>query len=184
MQMDKNQLLRNLTELGTVYEQLNGPVIDVGICGGAALIFKDLVYRTTKDIDTLFPVPWPEKFKEAVKIVARNFGLPESWINSGPDMITTMGLPEGFKDRAEVSQFGTRFTAYFASRYDQIFFKVYAAADRGGYHVDDLLSLKPTNEEILAAARWCQTHDTSEGFLIILKSMLETLGYGESAKQL
>lgn len=184
MKMDKDQLLKFLNELGVIYEQLGGTPIDLGICGGAGLILTNLVDRTTKDIDTLFPVPWPPALAEAAKIVARNYGLSESWINSGPDMLTTMGLPDDFMKRAEIVNLGKKITAYFASRYDQVFFKVYAAADRGGYHVDDLLTLKPTNEEMFAAAQWCQTHDPSDGFRQILISMFKALGYDNAAKKI
>ncbi len=124
MKMDKDQLFKLLKELGLIYEQLGGGPIDLGICGGAGLILTDLVDRTTKDIDTLFPIPWPPALVEAAKIVARNYGLSENWINSGPDMLTTMGLPDGFMERSGVVQFGQKITAYFASRRDQIFFKV------------------------------------------------------------
>ncbi|OGP12485.1 MAG: hypothetical protein A2053_02460 [Deltaproteobacteria bacterium GWA2_50_8] len=184
MEMDRNQLNKCLKELGAVYEQLGGSKVELGICGGAGLILTGLIDRTTRDIDTLFPVPWPKKLAEAAQIVSQNFGLPFDWINRGPDMLTSMGLPDGFMNRAKKVKFGKRITVYFASRYDQVFFKVYAAADRGGYHVDDLLTLNPTEEEMLAAARWCLTHDTSDGFKKILRDMYEKLGYEKVAKQI
>lgn len=184
MKMDKAQLVQFLNALGVIYEQLGGSPLNLGVCGGAGLIMTGLLDRSTKDVDTLFPVPWPPLFSEAAKIVARTYGLPENWINSGPASLTPMGLPHGFMERAEVMTFGPRLTIHFASRLDQIFFKVYAAADRGGYHVDDLLALNPTSEEILAAAKWCQTHDVSEGFSQVLKSMLQILGYEDVAKKI
>lgn len=184
MKMDKDQLLQYLTDLALIYEQLGGSPIDVGVCGGAGLILTGLAERTTKDIDTLFPVPWPPLLAEAARIVASNHGLADGWINAGPAMLTTMGLPDDFKKRAVIRTFGAIVTIYFASRVDQIFFKVYAAADRGGYHVDDLLHLHPTNEEMLAAARWCRTHDPSDGFRQILLSMLKALGYDDVARAL
>lgn len=184
MKMDKKQLNIYLNELGAVYEQLGGQKIDLGICGGAGLILTGLIDRTTKDIDTLFPVSWPQELTRAVEVISKNFGLSKDWINRGPDMLTSMGLPDGFMGRAEMVKFGKKLTVYFASRYDQIFFKVYASADRGGYHVDDLLALNPTEEEMLAAARWCLTHDTSDGFKTILKDMYEKLEYGEIAKKI
>lgn len=184
MNMDKIQLKKLLDELGMIYDQLGGPPLDVGICGGAGLILTGLIERTTKDIDTLFPTSWPPIFVRAVQIISQKHGLPQDWINKGPDMLTVMGLPEGFMKRAEVIKFGGGLTVYFASRHDQIFFKVYASADRGGYHVDDLLALNPTSEEMLAAGKWCRTHDLSEGFKAILLSMYEILGYGNIAKKI
>lgn len=181
MKFDKNQLFAFLQELSTVYEQLGGLPIDLGVCGGAGLILTGLLNRTTKDIDTLFPLPWPPALTEAANIVARNHGLAKNWINLGPSMLTTMGLPVGFMERAHMMKFGAQLAVYFASRYDQI---LYASADRGGYHVDDLLALKPSSEEMLAAARWCRTHDPSDGFMQILTSMLEALGYDAAAKKI
>jgi hypothetical protein len=99
-------------------------------------------------------------------------------------MLTTMGLPKGFMTRSQVVKFGARLTAYFASRRDQIFFKVYASANRGGYHTQDLLALGPSDEEMLAAGKWCLTHDVSEGFRKILLSMYKELGYETAAKKL
>ena len=61
---------------------------------------------------------------------------------------------------------------------------MYAAADRAGYHVDDLQQLNPTEEELVAAAQWCQTHDPSEGFRQILLSMLHQLGYDNVVQKL
>jgi hypothetical protein len=51
-----------------------------------------------------------------------------------------MGLPEGFVSRLFQKDYGRRLTVYFAGRKDQIHFKLYAAVDRGGYHIDDLLT--------------------------------------------
>lgn len=184
MNMDRENLLNLLKELGKVYGSLDGPILSLGVCGGAGLILSGLIERTTKDIDAIFPAVWPEKFSEAVQIIAKNYGLPANWINLGAKQLTTMGLPEGFMERAKKVEFGGRLTFYFASRYDQIFFKVYASADRGGYHVDDLLALHPTEEELLAAARWCCTHDVSPGFKKILISMFEQLGYAKIAQKI
>ena len=56
-------------------------------------------------------------------------------------------------------------TVHFASRIDQIHFKLYAMVDQGaGKHEADLRALAPTTAELLEAARWTRTHDPSEGF--------------------
>lgn len=72
----------------------------------------------------------------------------------------------------------------FISRLDQIHLKVYAAADRAGYHVDDLLALHPRPDEILMAARWCAQQDPSEGFDAILRDMLRKLGFADVERRL
>ncbi len=70
-------------------------------------------------------------------------------------------------------------------RWDQIHFKLFAAEDGGpGRHLNDLLALRPTEAELLAAARWALTQDASEGFAWVLKDMLRQMGYEHLAGQL
>lgn len=71
----------------------------------------------------------------------------------------------------------------FVDRRDQIFFKLYAALDRGGYHEDDLFLLRPTKAEILAASSWVLTQDASEGFRKILISFLKSHDYDKIAER-
>jgi hypothetical protein len=67
-------------------------------------------------------------------------------------------------------------------RLDQIHFKLYAAVDQpGSYHADDLQELHPTEEELLAAARWTRPHDTSDGYHQVLKWFLKEFGYAQLA---
>ena len=68
--------------------------------------------------------------------------------------------------------------------YDQIFFKTFASADRGGYHVSDLKALLPADDELIAAAKWCMTQDTSEVFRMILKDMFNQLGWQNVSAQI
>ena len=70
------------------------------------------------------------------------------------------------------------------SRYDQIHFKLYAAADQGGRHFTDLKKLSPTADELLAAMRWTFTQDVSEGFRQVVGEVLQALGYGNLIDQL
>lgn len=98
--MDKQEIDKLLQELGRVYDQLHGPELAVGICGGAALILTDLVPRATKDVDLLYPLTLPPQFIEAAKIIAETYGLPKNWINQGPKDLFTMGLPNDFQKRA------------------------------------------------------------------------------------
>ena len=55
---------------------------------------------------------------------------------------------------------------------------VYAAADLspGSKHADDLRRLRPTREELAAAARWTMGQDPSEGFRYLLRNALLELG--------
>jgi hypothetical protein len=182
--MDKREIEDLLCRLAEAYEALGGAALTIGICGGAALSVLGLVERTTRDIDLVTPEHLPPAFWQAAAAVAAQLDLPDSWINQGPKELASMGLPEGFTTRAVTKRYGRRLTARYASRLDQIYFKVYAAVDRGGYHVDDLQKLQPTTEELIAAARWCMTHDVSAAFRSMLKSMFEALGYEDVARSL
>lgn len=80
-----------------------------------------------------------------------------------------LGLPEGFLQRAQHRRYGEALTVLFASRTDQIHLKLYAAVDQGaGWHLADLKALKPTEPELLQAARWSRIHDPSEGYRSVL----------------
>ncbi|MCD6588447.1 MAG: hypothetical protein J7K88_07840 [Candidatus Fermentibacteraceae bacterium] len=168
------------------------------VCGGSALIALNLVTRSTNDVDVvamvsengeLFsPVPFPEILAEAVDEVATLLELQTDWLNYGPSSnsggLFQTGLPDGLLQRAHQSEYGDYLQVFFIDRRDQVFFKVFAAADRLGVHVDDLVALNPTSEEMEAAALWCITHDPSDGFRGILISMFKELGYEDAAKRL
>jgi hypothetical protein len=168
------------------------------VCGGSALIALNLVTRSTNDVDVvamvsengeLFsPVPFPEILAEAVDEVATLLELQADWLNYGPSSnsggLFQTGLPDGLLQRAHQSEYGDYLQVFFIDRRDQVFFKVFAAADRLGVHVDDLVALNPTSEEMEAAALWCMTHDPSDGFRGILISMFEEPGYEDAAKRL
>jgi hypothetical protein len=65
----------------------------------------------------------------------------------------------------------------FASRFDQIHFKLYALVDQGpGRQESDLRQLDPSAQELIAAARWTRTHDPSPGFRDGLERVLRHFG--------
>ena len=66
----------------------------------------------------------------------------------------TSGCPAGFVDRLERRRYGDVLAVHFASRLDQIHFKLYALVDQGsGKHEQDLRALRPTASELLQAAQ-------------------------------
>ena len=169
------------------------PRFNLVVCGGTALLAAGLVLRTTRDVDVvalmddrgvlLDPAPLPLILVQAAREVAIDLGLPDDWLNNGPSSgeggLFRMGLPEGFVRRLTWATIGEKLSIGFISRYDQIHFKLYAAVDQsGGYHADDLRQLNPTDDELLAAARWTRTHDSSEGYLMVLQWFLREFGYG------
>jgi hypothetical protein len=162
------------------------------VCGGAALNAMHLIHRTTKDVDIvalmgvhhqlLDPAPLPQELLVAAKEVADTLSLPNDWLNNGPSSgdggLFRLGLPDGFKERLVQKYQGEKLTVYFASRLDQIHFKLYAAIDQfGSYHASDLKQLLPSDEELLMAIHWAITHDPSEGFQTAIKLFLREFGY-------
>lgn len=173
---------RLLSALG---EQLSltGDEYDLIVIGGSALLALGLVSRSTQDVDVVAlagsagldkALPLPKPLADARARVARDFDLPEDWLNSAAaaDMLR-LGLPQGFAERLTRREYGPFLTVRYASRFDQIHFKLHATVDRGGgKHFSDLQALEPSQAELLAAARWTRTHDPSDGFLSVLTEVL------------
>jgi hypothetical protein len=144
------------------------------------------ISRPTKDLDAVALVqddryvpaePLPEPLAEAIADVGRALGLGARWLDARPTDLLRLGLPEGFRDRVETRRYGG-LTLHVAGRFDQVCFKLYAAADQGmrSKHAADLMALRPSHDELLAAARWSRTHDPSEGYRQQLMAILAALG--------
>jgi len=175
----------------------SGSLIGLLVCGGTALAALELIDRTTKDVDVMAGVEetdegmriwkirrFPKWLDKAAKTVARDFGLPEDWVNLGPASQMDLGLPSGIEGRLVKKSCGNYLSVYFISRTDQIFFKLYAAVDRNDYHVQDLIALRPTDDEIEEATRWVLTQDVSQHFRSLLKDFLKKHRYGPIADRI
>ncbi len=197
MKIDANRLEEAFSLLGDLLAARQRPASHFVVCGGSSLIALGMVNRSvTRDVDVLAsivdgellsPRPLPDWFLEDAEDVRSQLDLPHEWINAGPadDSFFRFGFPEGLASRLTERTFGPVFTVSFISRYDQIHFKLYAAADTGpGRHFQDLRDLRPNPEELLAAARWTVEHDPSEGFRLVLGQLLEHLGYGDLINQI
>jgi hypothetical protein len=180
------QLETALTALGEVLaaRELHYEVV---LVGGGNLILRELIARpTTKDLDILGARtangvaqirPMPEPLRDAVIDVGRAYGLADDWLNTGPDSLLDLGLPEGFSERLERRDFGG-LVAWLAGRFDMVCFKLYAAVDQGprSRHFQDLRELEPERDDLVAAARWATSHDPSPGFRSLLIDTLRGLG--------
>jgi hypothetical protein len=174
--------------LTALAEQLavRGEHYALAVVGGSALLALELISRATRDVDVLAIVeagqlltaePLPDALRDAAQTVARDFGLQSDWLNPGPTTLLDLGLPEDFHERAELRTYGSGLDVLFASRFDQIHFKLYATVDQGaGKHLSDLRALAPTEQELLDAAAWSRTQDPSEGYLAVLQGVLAHLG--------
>jgi hypothetical protein len=197
MKIDTEKLHAALTLLGELMASRQRPSTHLVVCGGSSLLALDLVDRSaTRDVDVLAslvdgelqsPRPLPDWFLQDAEDVRSQLDLPTNWINAGPadDSFFRFGFPEGLASRLTERSYGNSFAVSFISRYDQIHFKLYASADQGaGRHLRDLLDLKPAAGELLAAARWTLTQDSSEGFRLVLADLLKHLGRGNLIDQI
>lgn len=188
---------RALSLLGELLAARNHPPQHFVVCGGSSLLALGLVSRTTtQDVDILArieanhlvsPRPLPDWLRTAADDVGVQLDLPRDWFNDqvADETLFRCGLPDGLQQRLTLKTYGPRLSISFISRRDQIFLKLHAAVDRdGGRHLQDLLDLKPTADELLDAARWTRTQDPSDGFRLLLGEMLKHLGHAELVAQL
>src|SRR2546422_6649516 len=115
--MDALDQTRTHELLAAVGEQLaaRGAHAELVVIGGSALLAVGLISRPTRDVDivallakqTLIdPRPLPPELISARDRVARDFGLPENWLNASPADLLDFGLPEGFVERLERRDYG------------------------------------------------------------------------------
>nr|WP_201327832.1 hypothetical protein [Thermotomaculum hydrothermale] len=127
----------------------------------------------------------PEFFTDLINEVSQTLGLPENWINDQAFSLNSGILPEGIEDRLIKRSYGENLIVYFLDKKDQIFFKLYATIDQGpGKHYQDLMELKPSEEELFQASLWCIKQDPSPEFKNILKDFLRKIGYGKIADRI
>ena len=196
--ISSNNLEQTFYALETQLTLLKSDPIHLVVCGGSALIARGYVQRATKDVDIVAlmhadgligaPEPLPETLTKAAAIVARDMGFVANWLNNAvsrdAEGVFQRGLPTGFKNRLEKRRYGPRLTVDFIGRLDQIYFKLYAAADQGGQHIKDLIALHPTGRELEFAAAWTRSHDPSEGIWRALQKLVHKLGYADLADKI
>jgi len=189
-QITPDSLDRALGLLGELIAARGHSLQHFVVCGGSSLLALGLVKRTTtRDVDILArvgpdglvtPRPLPDWLLDAAAEVGKQLELPDAWLNDrvAEETLFRCGFPEGLAQRLSTREYGPCLLISFISRRDQIFLKLHAAVDRdGGRHLQDLLDLAPTADELLDAAKWTRTQDPSEGFLFNLRSLLTQLGH-------
>ena len=185
----EERLFEAIEALGEILES-QGERIAIAVVGGTAMIAQGFVVRTTGDVDIIAigrtttegsqmsiepPDPLPGPLIQAVLRVARDFDIPDDWMNTTAGLQWETGLPPGFGDRIHWSQIGG-LSLGLADRYDLILMKLYAAADSEGpssVHYQDLIALRPSHDELDAAASWVRSQDTSPEFSPILEQVVE-----------
>lgn len=169
------------------------PLTELIVCGGSALNALGLIERATKDIDVLAMmddagrpircIEFPDYLLEAINKVTDDLNLPDGWINLGPSAQLDSGLPEGFFKRLHTFKYGDYLVLHYIDRTDQIYFKLYAAADQGpaSRHFQDLLKLEPDENEIYMAALWAIEQDVSIEFREQLRECLLFMEFKDAA---
>jgi hypothetical protein len=178
-------LERALQSLGAVLES-RGFSYEVLVVGGSSLLLLGVITRPTADLDVVGLAdggvyrsadPLPGPLADAVADVGLALELAPNWLNAGPASLMDFGLPEGFEERVTIRRYDG-LTLHLAGRLDLICFKLYATVDQGprSKHFADLQDLASTQDELLVAARWTLTHDTSSGYRGELLKALAVFG--------
>jgi hypothetical protein len=146
-----------------------GVQVSIVVVGGAALALRGWVPRATQDVDVIALADddgrlarprFPEVLMRAVQRVARDFNLPDDWLNAAVGAQWQAGLPDGLEADLEWQAFrGLR--VGLAGRATLIALKLFAAVDRGprSVHLQDLVALDPTDPELCHARAWVVTQD-------------------------
>lgn len=162
----------------------NGSSASIVVVGGAALNLLGVVNRATIDVDVLArgsaygiepPDPFPPGLVDAIRLVAIDRGLLPNWMNTAVAGQWAFGLPPGLGERVHWRVYGGLRVGV-ADRRDLVFFKLYASGDQAtsnNVHTRDLLALKPSDDELAAAASWVAEQDPSTDFHAIVRKVVD-----------
>jgi hypothetical protein len=128
------------------------------ICGGGALIVMKVIERRTRDVDVIAPEV-DLLLKKLAAQVGKEFGLSDNWLNNGPASLVS-DLSAGWQKRTVPVFAGKALELRALGRPDLLATKLYAFCDRED-DLDDVLKLRPTNEELEALFPWVLERDGS-----------------------
>lgn len=159
----------------------DGEDVRVVVVGGAALSLLGTIERATRDVDVIAlgvvsaatvrlvpPKSLPVALERAIATVARDLDIPPNWMNTVVASQWSTGLPPRFGEGVGWRRFGGLWVGL-PGRFALTCLKLYAAADQPGpesRHFQDLLALKPSAEELAAAAEWIATQDPTIGEIV------------------
>lgn len=176
--------------------QTEGERVGIVVVGGASLNLLGLIERTTSDIDVIArvrlsddgpeqallpPEPMPEPLVGAVETVARDFDLPADWMNAVIGAQWELGLPPYLEEDLTWRTYGG-LRVGLAGRRTLIALKLFAAVDQGpeSVHVQDLVALRPTEEELKEAADWVCSQDASPEFATMTHEVVQYVRRGRT----
>ena len=116
----------------------------------------------------------PKPLMNAVETVARDFDLPADWMNAVIGAQWDLGLPPNFEEDLTWRTYGG-LRVGLAGRRTLIALKLFAAVDQGpeSVHVQDLVSLRPTQKEVKEAANWVRAQDASPSFASMIREVVQ-----------
>lgn len=148
------------------------------VVGGTALLLRGVITRATEDLDVIATAdpsgtllaadrPLDQRLLSVAAVVASELDLAEDWLNSVVSVQWDGAtMPPGMAERIEWRTFGG-LDLGIAGIDALIALKLYATVDerverrRPPKHRNDLIALKPTDEQWHAAADWVLAQDGS-----------------------
>lgn len=165
-----------------------GEQVSIVVVGGATLNLLGIVRRTTRDVDVIARAvvnssgvlrlakaePFPASLRIAIRTVARDFGLPESWMNAEVGAQWVHGLPPWILEDLTWRAYGN-LQVGLVGRRTLIALKLFAAVDSGprSVHLQDLLAIAPTETELEESRRWVATQDANDEFPSMIDGMID-----------
>ena len=147
-----------------------------------------IVRRSTSDIDLIARAyrdargdwrmepaePLPAALDRAIRTVARDLGLAEGWMNTMVGAQWLGGLPPGLTEDIVWRNYGDGLDVGLVGRRTLIALKLFAAVDGdpGSVHVQDLVALRPTEEELESAAVWVRTQDAAAEWAPLVEEVI------------
>ena len=138
--MDKRELVKVLQ---TLDERLASS-FDIILIGGAAMILHFEASRATRDVDVLVLRGDLTELRRAVKIVAREYGLPEDWMSDAAKGFADILPPDFYHRLAPLTFPLRRLRLYALGRPEQVAMKIVALREQD---LEDLELLLPQLSE-------------------------------------
>lgn len=165
-----------------------GEQVSVVVVGGATLNLLGIVRRSTSDVDVIARAfvdssgvlrliqaePFPASLQTAIRTVARDFGLPEIWMNAAVGAQWVHGLPPWILEDLTWRAYGN-LQVGLVGRRTLVALKLFAAVDSGprSVHLQDLLAIVPTDTELEESRNWVATQDANEAFPSMIDGVIE-----------
>lgn len=165
-----------------------GEEVAVVVVGGATLNLLGIVRRSTSDVDVIARAfvdssgvlrltqaePFPASLQTAIRTVARDLGLPETWMNAEVGAQWVHGLPPWILEDLTWRAYGN-LQVGLVGRRTLAALKLFAAVDSGprSVHMQDLLAIRPTDAELEQSREWVATRDANEEFPSMIDGVIE-----------